>query len=189
MALPATDAFTAANGTALATYNASWTVNAGAWDIQSNSVHPNSAAAHITAHWNADTFTNDQYAQMTVTGVGTYIAVAVRVAVSADTGYSFRAEAATIYIQRKLAGVLATLRSVAYSTQVNDVLRLEVVGESLTAKVNGVVKLSVSDTNIGSGFAGIMGFSNTAGILGDNWEGGNIIPVGTHQTMRAREER
>ena len=188
MGLPATDAFTGTNGTALQTYSANWTINAGAFDIQSNNVHPNAASVHGMAHWNADTFLDNQYAQMTVTAVGTYIGVAVRCAVSAQTGYAFRAEAATIYIQEWTAGSGATLTSVAYSTQVNDVLRLEVVGQTLTAKVNGVVKLSVDDATITSGLPGIIGFDNAAGTRGDDWEAGNLI-ITTHQGLRRAPQR
>src|SRR5512139_2841229 len=79
MALPASDAFTGTDGTALQTYSANWSVNAGALAINTNAVYSNSAD-ESGAGWNADTFDNDQYAQGTVVATSSaHVGVAVRV--------------------------------------------------------------------------------------------------------------
>ncbi len=63
-ALPATDAFTAADGTSLTTYSANWTHNAGSgFAIWSNAVYCTNGGDGL-AHWNADAFNNNQYGQV-----------------------------------------------------------------------------------------------------------------------------
>jgi len=193
MALPATDVFTAANGTALQTYSASWTINNGAFDIQSNQAHPNHAVNNSLAHWNADTFSDNQYAQITVTGAGLTVGVGVRMAASAATGYVFLIEdSSRMSINRWLAGT-----SVRIGTQINtpipavgQVLRLEVTGHTLIGKVNGVTRVTASDSQIGSGWAGIIGVLNGATVLLDDWEGGDLPTITTtHQALRSAKHQ
>ena len=89
MALPATDAFTGTNGTALTTYSANWTYNKGTFGIHTNALCCTVDGFDAAAHWNADTFGNDQYARATVTAIDSlaYVGVAVRCHASAETWY------------------------------------------------------------------------------------------------------
>ena len=94
MALPATDAFTNTDGVQLTAHSASWTLNpvsGGNADIQGNKLAPDSADTNDSAaHWNADSFSNDQYAQAvfgTAGGAGWGIGVACRVATAATLTY------------------------------------------------------------------------------------------------------
>ena len=66
MTLPASDAFTASNGTALQTYSVNWTIQNGGFTINSNQVGPAQSGAECGAFWNADSFDNDQYSQATL---------------------------------------------------------------------------------------------------------------------------
>ena len=93
MTLPATDTFTAASDAALQTYSANWTINSGAFAVvaATDKCRPNSTADECGAHWNADTFAADQYAQVTLPATGTFNDAergpAVRCAASGATYY------------------------------------------------------------------------------------------------------
>jgi len=177
MALPATDTFTAADGTALQTYNASWSINCGAFAINTNAVYPNSVGAECGAGWNADTFDNAQYAQGVLAAeVSVCIGPAVRVASdgTSDTYYGYYNGT---YLFKQVTGSWAQLGSNGSNWSVGDVIRLEADGTTITPKINGVTDSAIgarTDTAIASGRAGICGWSVNTGDRLDTWEGGNL---------------
>lgn len=171
-ALPATDSFTGTNNDPL---SASWTTNGGGYDIQSNQVNSTAAAGQGLAHWNADTFGNDQYAQLVMkdflSGLS-YIGPAVRVAASAHTGYDCVSEGATLVLRKVVAASYTTLNTYTGTIAVNDLIRLEVSGTSLSCKQNGTERVTATDSAISSGSAGIGSYNQLA--RGDDFEGGNL---------------
>lgn len=179
MALPATDAFTAADGTALTTYSANWTNNGSTFSITSNALRC-SSSSEGAAHWNADTFGNDQYATATVTAITSfaYIGVSVRCHASATTFYGFESNSNDAsYLFKYVAGVSTTLGSTGAVFTVTDVLRLEASGTTITPKVDGATLNppgAQTDSSISSGYAGVVGAGNDSGSRIDNWEGGNL---------------
>ena len=184
-ALPATDAFTAGDGTALTTYSASWSYNNGVFAINTNSVYSNTAGGDPVANWNADAFENNQYAQGTLvalTGTG-QIGVAVRLSTSeAHTGYFYYSSSLSAGRQfyKVVTGSYTQLgNDSTVASSVNDALRFEANGTTITPKKNGSVDSnvggSVTDTAITSGSAGISGSNNQSGSRLDSWEGGNIV--------------
>lgn len=185
-ALPATDNFNGTTGTALATYSASWTVNNGAFAIQSNAVGSAAGGAiEGSARWNADTFNNNQYSQGTVLTPTAllYIGVTVRVSTSgATTWYLYEVSSADRFLYKAVAGTLTELGTTPTGASANDVLRLEANGTTITPKRNGTTDTqvgAVTDSAIASGSAGIGGY-NTAGTTDtrlDNWEGGNLTRI------------
>src|SRR5574341_730268 len=136
MALPATDAFTGSGGaTPLTSYSANWTMNNGAIQASRGSTDNffSNAASDNGAHWNADTFGNDQYSQITLSGVlGTHWAgAAARAAASGATWYAFFTDGtgAGTEVYKIVGGTYTTLGSTGTQAwSVNDTLRLEVVG-------------------------------------------------------------
>jgi len=180
-ALPATDAFTGTTGNALTTYSASWTLNNGDFDIQTNQVHTNVASTNSLAHWNADAFADNQYAQLKLTaGVASvYIGPAVRVAASAHTGYFCRAAnngaSSNILMYKVVAGSHTQLGTTYAFTWVdNKILYIEASGTSITCKLDGVSVVGpITDGDIASGSGGITGYDNGA-TYGDDWEAGNL---------------
>jgi hypothetical protein len=181
MALPATDAFTGTNGTALQTYSANWTINSGALQIQSNAVTGNQASVDSVAHWNADNFPNNQYCQAVLAGTITNDnhGVCVRVDASARTGYVFFAidpTARSVYRIDAGAYVLLTIDNTA--PVVGQTYRIEISGSAITAKVNGsvIAALSTTDSTYSSGFGGISGYNNSNTERLDNWEAGDLNP-------------
>jgi len=182
--LPATDAFTGTDGTALTTYSANWSLNSGNFVINTNAVAPNQATTECGARWNADTFGNDQYAQGKLansTTTGQTIGVAVRAATGgAASYYGFYADGSgggKTFLFKMVAGTWTQLGSLGAALAVNAVLRLEVSGTTLTPKVNGSTQSppgAQTDSAHSSGAAGISGYSVSTSMRLDDWEGGNL---------------
>lgn len=187
--LPATDSFTAANGTALTTYSANWTLNHGNFNIENNSACINSSAATGLTHWNADTFGNDQYAQGNISLSGTsgdYVGLAVRVAASAETGYVFHcqgpqgaANGCTLY--RGVAGSYTALGSTWTSPTSGDLMKITVAGQNTSTVITvidaGTTMITFTDTSgsaINSGSAGMAGFNADTGNCIDNFQADNF---------------
>ena len=198
MALPATDDFQGTDGDALTTYSSNWTLNTGDFKIQESGgagrVTPDEPANEAGAHWNADSFNNDQYAELTLiasVGPAVFIGPAVRCAASGGTYYGFYVSTAEKYLFKMVSGSFTTLASSSSNIPgANDVLRIEASGTTITPKVNGTTDSDLgaqTDSAISSGSAGICGYGSSSGTRGDDFEGGNVaaggisVPVAYHQ--------
>jgi hypothetical protein len=189
MALPATDNFTTGSDQALATYSASWTQNNGAANVLDATDDVVSFDnSDWLAHWNADSFDDDQYAQLVLSAVGedTWIGPSARVAASATTGYLIdcrsKVGATSKYLSKLVAGSWTTLASSTNSYSVSDLIRLEAEGSTITPLVNGSEDTDLgaqTDSAITSGSAGLAGYGKFAPVSrGDDWEGGNLAAGG-----------
>ena len=179
MALPATDTFTASDGTALTTYSASWTYNIGTFAINTNAVYCSAAVNfEAAAKWTADAFANDQYAQgvcVTESSSGGSGA-AVRCGTGANY-YGYYNDTTGSYLHKNVGGTWTQIGSNGPSLAVNDVIRLEVEGTTLRPKINGTLVAAIgaqTDSTFSSGSAGISFWGGNPTARLDNWEGGNI---------------
>ncbi len=184
MALPATDTFTGTDGTNLTTYSSSWTYNDASQSmtatIQSNSLQPgNGGSMTNLAHWNADTFSNDQYAEAVVSSVanGTWAGVSVRAATgSTTTAYNVNTDFSSASLSKIVAGTETNIASASIAAALNDVIRLEAQGTSITALRNGAAWSGIgtqTDNSIASGNAGVNWYGTGTTRI-DNWEGGDL---------------
>lgn len=189
MALPATDNFTGVDGTQLTTYSGNWTLNSGDFDIQSNALAADGPAAECGAHWNADSFDADQYAEGTLVALADET-IGMGVSARCDTGgaatfYGYYFEDTDLHWLFKLVlGVWTQLGSTGSGASVNDVVRIEVDGTTITPKINGSLDTDIgaqTDSAIASGAAGVSGFYDGTATRLDDWEGGNlavgVVPV------------
>lgn len=180
MALPATDTFTGANGTALPTYSANWANNTGAFVINTNAVAPNGAAAECGARWTADSFNANQYSQATLSakqGTSSFeVGVGVRHAAAATaTYYGYYQDGLNAgACFKNVAGTWTQLGAAFGSAAAATVLRLEVNSTTLTVYHGGVSQGTRTDSAIASGVAGLVGFGASTGQRADNWEGGDL---------------
>jgi chitodextrinase len=177
-----TDAFTRADAT---TAGNGWTAAAGSWAIASNQLKVNSTSTAPMLVQSTAPGSANQFAQMTLVNpsaiTGARIGPAVRVASDVTSFYNFRlVDGANMGIYRLVSGGSVTLISgaqAAYVPQNGDVLRLEVVGSSLVAKVNGVALITATDTNVpgtSASLVGIRGASNSNGMLIDDFSHGTL---------------
>lgn len=185
MALPATDSFTTGSDNPLPTYSANWTANNGTITVRASTddVYSNSTSAETCAHWNADSFSADQYAQGTINAIsdGSYIGPAVRAAASGETYYGYYAADGDSYMFADVAGSWGQLGSTGAGVAATDVMRLDVEGvnpSTLTPKLNGSLDTSVgsdsTNSDIDSGSAGICGYGSFDGTRLDDWQADNL---------------
>lgn len=150
---------------------------------QGKTISTNASAIYTAATW-----PNDQWAQMKITtlltGTSRVVGVVLRGTTGAFTQYECIAlgptgAAATLKIQRVNAGtptVVATTGAAA-TLAAGDTLYCEVIGSTLTLKVNGTTILgpTVDGTPIASGSAGMFIVSPTLNqAQGDDWTGGDF---------------
>jgi hypothetical protein len=202
MALPATEDFAGAAGN----LSASWTQQRTTRRVQRNGSgagiqDATDAIDDVIAFWNADAFPNDQYSQVAITALGAgSIIVSLRAADSGDATrdyYEFYTDGVTGAGHTEAAVVVnggtTVLRNFATTFAASDVMKLGVVGTTLTAYKNGTSLGTQSNSTLTSGAAGVGSYC-AAGTRPtfDNWEGGSLgstSPVGRAmvQTYVARQ--
>lgn len=126
----------------------------------------------------AGTFTDDQYAQITLAKLAatSYVGVCVR-ANTSGTGYLLVASPTVYILIKRVNYGYVELRAAARTFNVNDILRLEVSGTTLTCKQNGTAFWTATDSDITSGNPGVADQSANASDFsaGDDWEGGDLV--------------
>ncbi|HLZ50814.1 MAG TPA: hypothetical protein VKP61_08695 [Candidatus Acidoferrum sp.] len=172
------DNATRANGA----IGSNWTVEQNGLNIASNQIQGTAASAANSAFWNANSFSNSQFAEATITALnGTTdfpgVSVLASGTGSTSTYYDCLEDTTNIYIQRVVNGSSTNITSAGSTGAAGDILRLEVApGGALTCYKNGAVALTFTDTNITSGSPGLIISGNVATLK--NWSGGNLHPLG-----------
>jgi hypothetical protein len=145
----------------------------------------------MAAGWIANTFGDDQYAEVTVdaTGIGfntaTLGGVGCRWNGSNDPNQSLyeaiwiNTGTPELRINKVVSGTRTVLASTAYSPGAPFTLALECEGSTLRLLVNGTPQLTATDTALASGRAAIVAKSGTDIPLPtlDDWSAGNITSV------------
>lgn len=179
----ASDNFTRADNASLGT---NWTAvpTETGFSIASNKAVPFDRLVDSCQYYNAITWPNDQYSEITVATISspgvdnTGIGCLVRASSSADTYYRAWAggSAGNLYLRKRIAGAGTNLASFALSVTTGDKIRLIASGTTISVQVNGVQKISVTDASIASGNSGIH-YSSTD-TLADSislWTGGDLL--------------
>jgi len=181
----ATDSFDRADA---GTLGANWTSCGSnpAYGIVSNTAASSNAEAEEAVFWNAETFADNHYSEVTVstTASNAYIGVAVRCSTgSGGNYYGFYGDNATRYIVRVVAGAYTSLATTGTGFTNGDTLRLEAEGPTLRAYTNGVLWTSVTDSNLTSGAPGLTSWANNnSGRLND-WVGLNLFNFVPRMTL------
>lgn len=170
------DPFTNSNGTGLAAHNSYWTVHGGTFTIQSNELEASNSGSDSWATY-AGTFSDDQYAQCVASSTivdGTFIGLIVRGNTSGTkTYYAFNWDSDSAFFYKYVAGVYTSLATPSSYPVAGDTVKLQIVGTTLTAYINGVSVASVTDASIASGNPGVTGY-NTAGTRLDTWSAASV---------------
>lgn len=157
------DTFTDDTDTDLIFHDSNWSLSTGNFRIRTNSLYPRANIAECGAAWTGLGTLTDQYAQTTLVSLDAgglnEVGVGVRVSAVAVTYYGFYVATGYRGLFRRVNGSWDELDTDAVTCNPGDKLRLEVVGTTLTAKVNGAVVFAITDANIASGYPGITGFS------------------------------
>jgi hypothetical protein len=146
------------------------------------------------ARWvGTGTFTNDQYAQAEIVAVGGSIVglgVIVRAASTTDLNrkfYAYQTTSGDLYgaVTTRLVKVIGNgttvtttvLASSIIAWATNDMLEIEVIGTTIRGMKNGIVQVSVTDTDLSTGTPGLWTYQNDITSVGafDYWQGGKLI--------------
>lgn len=172
---PASDTFQRADGGV----GANWTATEGAFSILSDSVYLSSQDGNSrgSMYWNDATFSNDQFSQITITSAGgmtSSLGPAVRMQGIGESYYVLSGLGTKINLQLESSGVASTLGTFNHQLVPGDVLRLEVLGTALTAKLNGTTIITATDSTFASGFPGVAGSNTISPATGNDWSGGSL---------------
>jgi hypothetical protein len=162
-----------------------WTSIQGFVDILSNTLVQDTSSTYETENiWAGNTFDADQYSQATLASTPAF-AEAGGVIVRASGKQGTR----TLYIysadnngkgkiDKVINGTSTNLTQNLSAISQGDVIKLQIIGSTLTAYKNGVLQATVTDSSIPSGQPGIFIYSllHQATKL-DNWSGNNIVSV------------
>ncbi len=185
------DSFVYANGD-LHTRNANWVYGVGTFQVSSNKVF--SSAAGIDSAYRSDqVWPNDQYSEVTAVITGNSATQnggpAVRVAAGATTFYGIQYANNAFNILKEVAGTLTVLASHGSGLAVTgDLVRLQVVGNCLTAFINGVAVAgltNITDNSIASGNAGIWAAGNATINGYSSWAGGKVLGLPSQFTTQS----
>ena len=179
MSLPATENFTGNDGDHISGLS-NWAQVYQELDIQSNSCAPDASNEECCARWSADSFNDDHYAEATLVARNTGnpgIGVSVRCQPSASSYYGFYEAFGTMYLFEVTNGSWSQMGEGGAGISVNDVIRLEAEGTTLTPEIDDVEHDppgAQTDSSFSSGSAGVCGWDDATNHRVDDWEGGNI---------------
>jgi hypothetical protein len=181
-----TDDFTRANENPLA---GNWST-AASWDamqLLNNQVGAAAGPAGNASYVNSVSVPDDQYAespfvQSLVNIVSAGGGVCVRMATGAKSYYCLQifngtsTNPVTLDVFKEVAGSYTSLGQAPYTYTPGDVFRIEAQGTAIRGYVNGVLKLSATDSDLASGPFGLSGFisSAPAGQLYGSFTGGAL---------------
>lgn len=179
MALPKTDAFTAADGTALSTYDATWKYNTGVYAINTNAAYSNSAGIETGCFYDDAAFTANQYSQIELVAraAGFYIGPSVRNgAAGVASYYGMYGDSVNLYFFKIVTGTYTDLQSsIAPSNAIGSIFYIEANGTTITAKKNGTNAFTpTTDSALSSGKAGMCGYDGSSTTRADNLDVGNL---------------
>jgi hypothetical protein len=190
----ATDDFTGTNGTAIITGTGQGTGNwrrsgyssGSLFTIQSNAASTSGSPATGAAIWGgAGTFSNDQYAQVTLvsTAQGTRRGgVVVRGTAGTLTAnqnyYFFYCSSSTCYGGKTVAGTTTIFTNATHGLSLPLTLRIEVTGTTVVFKVNGSTpagfNASYTDASLSTGKPGIIADNvSSNSVVLDTWTAGD----------------
>ncbi len=178
----ASDSFAAGAGP----LSGSWTVDQATVDIVTGpfaEVTNSTASTHPYAVYSAASWPNDQWSMVTmkVNGGSALIGPVVRGTTGNNCYYVVDDPRDNLLIVKKfVGGVVTNLSSVSHVLQTGDVVELDAQGTTLTVYLNNVLQMTVTDSSIASGSAGMLGFivtgsppSSTSQLL-SHWAGGSF---------------
>lgn len=173
-----------------------WTEVSNDWDVVSNAAQQQTASAFVIARAEHDVSSADQYAECTVTALGSsgnsQGGPVARFSASATTFYgAIEFNLSTYYLYKVVAGAYTTLATGSASTSVPFVLRCKCDGSTISHWLAGVQKASVTDTAISTGTRGGIWVynANVVKVSIDDWSIADLaaattrgMPLGTRGT-------
>ncbi|HEY9370142.1 hypothetical protein [Streptomyces sp.] len=168
-----TDDFNRADGSP----GASWVQMSGTWVIVSQQLSPGTTGGTVLLRAATAMASNDNYAQVTITAT-TPVSQGVwcRGTGTSDltSGYAVRNNGSNWGLFSVTASTFTSIGTYSAAAVVGDVVKIQAVGSTITVYVNGVSRISVTNTAVASGTTvGIRSEANT-GLKFDNFAAGDV---------------
>jgi len=170
-----TDAFTGS-------LSPNWTAQYGMFEISSaklavesvDSGNNRASMYYTNANWAAN-----QYSQVEITATDTSAGLGPIVMGADGAFYGFYIQNGIAYLFKQIVDVTTVFISTAATLNVDDVLYLQLSGQTLVAQQNGTTILTAIDTvPLPLGAPGVTSFPGTSNLRANNWQGGNLqVPV------------
>lgn len=164
-----TDDFNRANSTDL---GAGWVEVSGDWSIVSNQLSPGSAGGTIILRAAGAMATSDNYAQVTIAATtAASHGVWCRGNSNISSGYLFRNDGSTWDLFSVVGGSFTVIGTYAAAAAPGDVAKVQAIGSTIKAFVNGVERVSVTDTGVSTGTSVGIRSESTSAIRFDDFTG------------------
>ncbi|MFE3031608.1 hypothetical protein ACFXKY_08155 [Streptomyces canus] len=131
---------------------AGWVEVSGDWSIIGNRLSSGSAGGTIILRAAGAMASNDHYAQVTIAATAAVShGVWIRGNSNISQGYLFRNDGSSWNLFQVVGGSFTVIGTYAVAASAGDVAKLQAVGSTITAYVNGVQRINVTDTAVPTG--------------------------------------
>ncbi|WP_069769817.1 hypothetical protein [Streptomyces sp. LUP30] len=179
-----TDDFNRANGSP----GANWVQVSGTWSIISNQLSSGSAGGTIVLRAAGAMATDDNFAQVTIaTTAAVSHGVWCRGNATLTQGYLWRNDGATWNLFWVVGGSFTSIGSFAGAAANGDVAKVQAVGSTIKGYVNGVVRVSVTDTAVTTGTSVGIRAESVSTLRFDDFSAGDVTAGATLGIASAAE--
>lgn len=180
-----TDDFNRANSSSL---GAGWVEVSGDWSIVSNQLAPGTSGATIVLRAATAMATSDNYAQVTIAAT-TALSQGVWCRGNSDltSGYLWRNNGTNWTLFSVAGETFTSIGSFSAAAAPGDVAKIQAVGSTIKGFVNGVQRVSVTDTSVATGTSVGIRSDSTSFIRFDDFAAGDVTAGVTLGTASATE--
>ncbi|WP_416976701.1 hypothetical protein [Streptomyces sp. T028] len=180
-----TDDFNRADSSDL---GANWVEVSGDWSIVSNQLSPGAAGGTIILRASGAMATSDNYAQATIAATtAASHGVWCRGNSNITSGYLWRNDGTSWNLFSVVGGSFTSIGSYAAAAAPGDVAKVQAVGSTIKGYVNGVERVSVTDTGVATGTSVGIRSESTSAIRFDDFAAADVTAGATLTTAASTE--
>jgi hypothetical protein len=159
---------------------ANWVQVSGAWVIVSNRLSPGTTGSTVVLRAATAMATSDNYSQVTIAATTSASqGVWCRGDSTLTSGYAVRNNGTNWALFSVVGGTFTSIGTYAAAAVAGDVVKIQAVGSTITAYINGVSRISVTNTAVTTGTnVGIRSDVNS-GLSYDNYAAGDVVTGAT----------
>lgn len=154
---------------------AGWVEVSGDWSIASNQLSPGNLGGTILLRAATPAATDDNFTQVTIAATtAASQGVGCRGDANFQNGYLWRNDGSSWNLFSVVGGSFSSIASYAAAAAPGDVAKVQAVGSTIKAYVNGVERASVTDTGVPIGKNAFIRSESTSSLRYDNFSSGDV---------------
>lgn len=154
---------------------AGWVEVSGDWSIVSNQLSPGNLGGTILLRAATAAATDDNFAQVTIAATAAASqGIGCRADANFQNGYLWRNNGTSWDLFAVVGGSFTSIATYAAAAAPGDVAKVQAVGSTIKAFVNGVERASVTDTGVTTGKNAFVRSESTSGLRYDNFSSGDV---------------